>query len=121
MSDEQRDDVLATLDRFGSAFDARDVEAIMLCMTSDCVFESTTPPSGERHVGQAAVREAWQSLFAGSDGAQFTTENRFACGDQAVVQWRYDWTGATPGFVRGVDVFRVRAGLVAEKLSYVKG
>ena len=27
----------------------------------------------------------------------------------------------TPGHVRGVDVFRVRDGKVAEKLSYVKG
>jgi hypothetical protein len=26
-----------------------------------------------------------------------------------------------PGSVRGVDVFRVRDGKVAEKLSYVKG
>lgn len=25
------------------------------------------------------------------------------------------------GYVRGVDVYRVRAGKVAEKLSYVKG
>ena len=26
-----------------------------------------------------------------------------------------------PGHIRGVDVFRVRGGKVAEKLSYVKG
>jgi hypothetical protein len=36
-----------------------------------------------------------------------------------VVQcWRYDWDG---GHVRGIDVFTVRDGLVAEKLAYVKG
>jgi hypothetical protein len=35
-----------------------------------------------------------------------------------VVRWRYAWGD---GHVRGVDVFRVRGGLVAEKLSYVKG
>jgi len=34
----------------------------------------------------------------------------------------YSWVkDGTRGHVRGVDVFRVRAGLVAEKLSYVKG
>ena len=33
-------------------------------------------------------------------------------------RWRYEWDG---GHVRGVDVFRVRDGKVAEKLSYVKG
>jgi hypothetical protein len=38
------------------------------------------------------------------------------------VRWRYDWQreGAT-GHVRGVDIFRVRQGKVAEKLSYAKG
>jgi hypothetical protein len=41
------------------------------------------------------------------------------CADDRVVQlWRYSWHG---GHVRGVDVFRVRGGKVAEKLLYVKG
>jgi hypothetical protein len=35
-----------------------------------------------------------------------------------IVRWRYRWDG---GHVRGVDVFRVRDGRVAEKCSYVKG
>jgi hypothetical protein len=35
-----------------------------------------------------------------------------------VARWRYEWGD---GHVRGVDVFRVRDGLVAEKLAYVKG
>jgi hypothetical protein len=35
-----------------------------------------------------------------------------------VARWRYDWAG---GHVRGVDVIRVRDGLVAEKFAYVKG
>jgi hypothetical protein len=38
------------------------------------------------------------------------------------VQWTYHWikeSGA--GHVRGVDVFRIHNGKVAEKLSYVKG
>ena len=35
-----------------------------------------------------------------------------------VARWRYDYGD---GHVRGVDLFTVRDGLVAEKLSYVKG
>ena len=35
-----------------------------------------------------------------------------------VTRWRYYFDG---GHVRGVDVFTVRDGRVAEKLSYVKG
>jgi hypothetical protein len=34
------------------------------------------------------------------------------------VRWRFDWGS---GHVRGIDLFKVRDGKVAEKLSYVKG
>ena len=37
---------------------------------------------------------------------------------RVVQRWRYSWVD---GHVRGIDVFRVRDGLVSEKLSYVKG
>jgi hypothetical protein len=38
------------------------------------------------------------------------------------VRWRYTWMNPdSQGHVRGVDVFRVQDGKVAEKLSYVKG
>ena len=115
------EDVPAVIDRFGAAFDTQDVDAIMRCITPDCVFESTSPPDGVRFVGQAAVRAAWVKLFADSANTRFTTETRFGYGNQAVVQWRYDWAGEHPGHVRGTDVYRVRDGLVAEKISYVKG
>ena len=39
-------------------------------------------------------------------------------GDRCTVRWRYSWGD---GSIRGVDVFRVQDGKVAEKLSYVKG
>jgi len=52
----------------------------------------------------------------------FETEEAFAAGDRAVVRWRFTWGRAGDGgHVRGVDVFRVRDGKVAEKLAYVKG
>ena len=76
------------------------------------------PRDGARHVGQDAVRAAWEKLFAASPDAVFTTEEIFAAGDRVVARWRYDYGG---GHVRGVDLFTVRDGLVAEKLSYVKG
>jgi hypothetical protein len=48
----------------------------------------------------------------------FSAEEVIDAGDRVVTRWRYDFDG---GHVRGVDVFRVRDGLVAEKFSYVKG
>jgi ketosteroid isomerase-like protein len=114
----------AVIERFNSAFARHDVDAIMALMTDDCVFENTFPaPDGERVEGQAAVRTFWETFFRASPRATFEHEELFATGDRAVVRWRYRWTdvGERPGYVRGVDVFRVRDGQVAEKLSYVKG
>jgi uncharacterized protein (TIGR03086 family) len=113
-----RSPALAAVQRFNAAFGAKDIEAIMAAMTPDCVFEDTTPPDGTRHVGSDAVRSAWTALFAGSPDAQFTVEEIVPAGDRVVQRWRYEWGD---GHVRGVDVFTVREGRVAEKLSYVKG
>ena len=46
------------------------------------------------------------------------TEEQIACGDRVVACWLYRWP---VGHVRGIDLYRVRDGLVAEKRSYVKG
>jgi ketosteroid isomerase-like protein len=121
MSDERA--ALAVVTRFNEAFNRHDVDAIMASMTEDCVFENTRPaPDGERVVGAAAVRAAWEALFQRSPQALFETEEMFAVGDRCVVLWRYRWVrDGRPGTIRGVDVFRVRDGRVAEKLSYVKG
>jgi ketosteroid isomerase-like protein len=110
------------VDRFNEAFNRHDVDAVMDAMTDDCVFESTTPPEGERHVGPAAVRAAWDAFFAASPDAHFDAEETIAVGDRCVVRWRYTWRdGDTVGTIRGVDVIRVRDGKVAEKFAYVKG
>jgi ketosteroid isomerase-like protein len=117
----------ATLDavnRFNAAFARRDVDAVMAAMTDDCLFENTwPPPDGERYEGAAAVRAFWERFFAESPNARFEEETRFAAGEHCAVRWVYRWVAAdgAPGHVRGVDLFRVRDGLVHEKRSYVKG
>ena len=117
--DATTESTLATIERFNDSFNRHDVEAVMALMTEDVIFENTSPaPDGERHEGQAAVRAFWERFFAGSPRAQFETEAIDAVGDLCVVRWRYSWGD---GHIRGVDVFRVREGKVAEKLSYVKG
>lgn len=88
-------------------------------MTDDCIFENTLPaPDGERHAGQKDVRQFWEQFFKESPRARFETEELVVAGDRAVVRWRFDWGD---GHVRGIDLFKVRDGKVAEKLSYVKG
>jgi ketosteroid isomerase-like protein len=115
---------LDVIDRFNEAFNRHDVEGIMALMTNDVVFENTSPrPDGERYEGQESVRGFWEQLFASSPNARFDSEDIFAGGDRCTVRWVYNWVDGEgkQGHVRGVDVFRVRDGKVAEKLSYVKG
>jgi ketosteroid isomerase-like protein len=108
----------AVVSRFNQAWDAHDLDAALAMTTEDCVFDSTSPaPDGSRHVGHAALAAAWKPIFD-DRASSFTAEDSFAAGSRVVVLWRYDWDG---GHVRGIDVFTVRDGKVAEKLAYVKG
>lgn len=110
--------------RFLRAFGNGDLDAIMLEMTPDCVFEATGPaPDGVRHEGKDAVRSVWAQMFADTTDPLFTTEEQVVAGDRAVFRWSYGWTepDGGRGHVRGVDVIRFRDGLISEKLSYVKG
>ena len=123
-SQSQTEATLATIERFNEVFNRHDVPAIMALMTEDCLFEGTYPaPDGQVYRGQAPVGQFWVELFGSTAQSHFETEEIFASGDRGVVRWIYHWTGkdGTPGHVRGVDIFRVTGGLVAEKLSYVKG
>lgn len=114
----------AAIQRFNEAFNRHDVGAVMAAMTEDCIFENTyPPPDGQRLAGSAAVRAFWEDFYRSSPRAAFETEEMFACGDRCVVRWVYNWIDdeGKAGHVRGVDLFHVRNGKVAEKLSYVKG
>ncbi|MFN8346577.1 MAG: nuclear transport factor 2 family protein [Spirosomataceae bacterium] len=114
---------LAAVERFNAAFNRHDVEAVMKEMTEDCIFENTNPaPDGARLVGAEAVRAYWTKFFANNPDAVFESEDVFASGDRCVVRWIYRKTkDGKPWHLRGVDVFKVRDGKVAEKLAYVKG
>ena len=113
------------VERFNAAFNRHDVEAVMALSTEDTVLETTLPkPDGQRLEGAAAVRRYWETFFRSAPAARFEAEEVFASGDRCVVRWRFRWgeeRAGEPGHVRGVDVFRVCEGKVAEKLVYVKG
>jgi ketosteroid isomerase-like protein len=117
-------EVIAAIERFNGAVNSRDPDAMVAAMTEDCIFETTLPPpDGQRFEGRPAVRAFFANLFGANPQTRFDSEELFAAGDRCVVRWVYNWVGedGEAGHVRGVDVFRVRDGKVAEKLSYVKG
>jgi len=118
------DHAVAIVIRFNDALNARDVDAMMRLMAEDCVFENThPPPDGARYQGRAAVRAFWEEFFRGSSQARIDVEEIFALGNRCVMRWTYHWIDAAQraGHIRGVDIYTLDEGLIAEKLSYVKG
>ena len=113
----------STIENFNLAFNRHDVDAVMNLMTEDCIFENTnTPPDGIRLEGAAVVREFWKQFFTAPPDAHFEAEEILAVGNRCVVRWIYHKTKeGNPWHLRGVDIFKVVDGKVAEKLAYVKG
>lgn len=111
------------VNEFNETWNRGDLNAILELISEDCVFENTSPaPDGQRCVGKPEIAAAWEPVLA-TPGMRFEAEELFEAGDRVVVRWTYHWSNGdgAPGHIRGVDVMRVRDGLVTEKLSYVKG
>ena len=114
----ERQNALGVVTAFGAAWADHDLAAALALIGDDCVFDNTSPaPDGTRFVGRTEIGEAWRPIFD-DPATRFEEEETFAVDDRVVQRWRYSWAD---GHVRGVDVFRVRDGLVVEKFSYVKG
>lgn len=109
--------------RAEAAVNARDLDGFMALMTDDVVWDTTTPPDGERLEGYAAVRAAGEGFLASSPNARFENEEVVTLGDRGFSRWKYSWVDqdGKPGHVRGVDLYRFRDGKIAEMLCYVKG
>jgi predicted SnoaL-like aldol condensation-catalyzing enzyme len=109
---------------FNEAFNHHDVAGMMQLMSNDCVFENTDPaPDGTVYSGKEAVTQFWQDFFRDSPQAHIDIEEIFGLGNRCIMRWKYNWVEAAgkEGHVRGVDIFKVEAGLISEKFSYVKG
>ena len=108
--------------RFETAFNTRDFDAIMADMTDDCVFEHIAPAEASlgRHEGQAAVRAVWESLEGHFPGYVFELDDVFGAGDRGACRWTATWDlpDGQKGSLRGVDIFTLRDGRIAEKLTY---
>jgi ketosteroid isomerase-like protein len=106
--------------QFNRAFVQYDASLLDDLIAEDCVMESVEPaPDGTRYVGREACLEFWQRLARSRDGA-FVAEDIAAIDDRAIILWRYRFGPALSKSVRGVNVLRVRDGLIVESLGYVK-
>ena len=108
--------------RFETAFNTREFDAIMADMTDDCVFEhiGAEGHSFGRRQGQEAVRAVWLGLEEVFPGYQFEVDDVFAAGERGVCRWTVRWQqpDGTSASLRGVDIFTLRDGKIAEKITY---
>jgi ketosteroid isomerase-like protein len=111
---------LQIMQRFNQAFVQHDGSLLDDLIAEDCVMESVEPaPDGTRYVGRNACLEFWQKLANSRDGA-FTAEDFVAIDEHGIIRWRYRFGPGLSKSVRGVNVMRVRDGLIVEALGYVK-
>ena len=107
--------------RFNDVFQLHDPAALNELVAEDCVIENTQPaPNGSRHVGRDACVALWTGI-ATAPGTHFDLENVIVAGERAIILWRFWWGEGEANSVRGVNLMRVRDGLIVEAKGYVKG
>jgi ketosteroid isomerase-like protein len=119
-----RDAKVQMLERIAAAFDAHDLDAIMVHFAGDAVFEGPrgSEPWGTRFVGAAAIREAFAARFAGIPDVRYQQDSHFVDGDRGASEWTLSGT-TTEGErieVRGCDLWTFRDGMIVKKDSYWK-
>jgi hypothetical protein len=118
--DAQSFRTLQIMQRFNKAFIQHDGSLLDGMIAEDCVMESVEPaPDGTRFVGLEACLVFWKSLAKDRNG-QFADEEIVALGERAIIRWRYRFGPELSKSVRGVNLMRVRDGLIVEALGYVK-
>ena len=75
-----------------------------------------------RYQGKATVRARWEEVFHNYPDLLYESEEMFAVGGRCILRWVAHRTGkdGEQERYRGVDIFRVRDGKIAEKLVYTK-
>jgi ketosteroid isomerase-like protein len=112
------------LEAFADAWNRHDVNALMLFMTPDCVFESSAGPDvcGTRYEGEQSVRAGYAQVWTTFPDAHWGDARHFVCGNHGVSEWTF--TGTRDDGMRvevnGCDLFTFRDGKIALKNSYRK-
>ncbi|AYF77889.1 nuclear transport factor 2 family protein [Nocardia yunnanensis] len=108
------------IDRFNRAFLEADPDLLTDLIAEDCVMESVQPaPTGERVEGRDACFAFWRTLVE-DDATQFQPREVIVAGDRATIRWNYRFGDGATDWVEGVNLMRVRDGLIVEALGYSK-
>lgn len=111
------------LERFGRAWIARDVDALLALMADDAVYAASVGPGpGVDYHGKENIRRGLAEMFAHDAGADITLEPPAFFPGGAVARWTYAFVdeGGERRLERGVDVWAFRDGRITLKDAYRK-
>ena len=117
----RRDELIALTNKFVDAFNRMDLDDVVAFFTEDGIYEDST---GGRHVGHAAIRNAFEPLVGGSRGKiRFDGEDVFveAESGKVLASWRLnlDKDGEV-SVIRGIDVLEFEETKLKKKMAYMK-
>jgi steroid delta-isomerase-like uncharacterized protein len=124
------DELQAFIDRYNSAWNEHDVNAIVAMHTEDSVFENHV--TGDVNVGRDAIAAAISGIFAVFPDLAFETRRAYVRDDLVVQEWTargtHEGAMTRSGIevpptgrkveYKGMDVIPIRDGLVARKDVY---
>ncbi len=119
-------DIRSTLTELCAAFNAHDLDRIMLFFADDCVLEMPrgNKPWGSRFEGKANVRAALATRFEGLPDVHYGEAQHFVDETAGTGMSKWTLTGTTRDgeskHVRGCDFYSFRNGMVIRKDSYWK-
>ena len=119
LPDEKSQETAEIMRRFNEVFLRHDPSDLKNLVAENCVIEKINPgPDGDRCVGRDACIHNWEAI-ATEPGSHFDLEETFTAGERATIRWRYHSKDGRS--VRGVNLMRVRNGLIVEAMGYMKG
>lgn len=111
------------LKKFAKAWGKRDIDKVMACMTSNCVYEASVGPEpGTTFQGADQVRRGILQMFAHDEGSTARISNLFITGTRASWEWTYYWNepAGRNRAVRGCDVFEFSGEKIRRKSGFRK-
>ncbi|MFD9940610.1 nuclear transport factor 2 family protein [Nonomuraea sp. NPDC059023] len=101
------------IDGFNAAFRTHDPSGLPALVADDCALENV---DGAAYTGPGEALRFWSAL-AEDESLTWTVEDVSVLGDEAVIRWRFASGGAV---TRGLNLMRLRDGLIAEATGYLK-
>ena len=112
------------LEAFFDAFNRHDADAVVACMTENCVFEAAGGPEayGTRFEGRDAARAAFNQVWKTFPDAHWSTGRRVIAGEFALAEWRFSGTREDGARLEadGCDLLTLRDGKIAIKKAFRK-